>query len=454
MVVEVAGNAFAIPAWAVDRVTVLVPVTPLPLVPPYVDGLVGLGGAIVPQIDLRRRLALAAASAGDGGELLVVAAAGGSYALRVDRVLTLTVAAPGAIRVFSGATGDGSLQPGVIVGEMPWRQGRTALVLHPDRLGLEELAARAGDGPRATPPASPIGPIAAVEVAAVEPRHVYVLARCGQACVALPVAQVAEVVARGPLTPVPGAPPGFLGVARLRDRSLPVLAPAEATAEASVLIVVDSTSGRFALAVDAVVGVRAFALSCIHAGAGAGGQGRSGYLVDAGDRVIGLLDADRMAAGGRAAGWRNLVSPEVTPTDPVAPEATRQLLVFRVGTEWCALDAATVIRLTGYRPPQPVPLADAGFAGVVEIGAEVLPMLDLRTELGAPATVSDWTALIVVETSDGRWALAVDRIDRLVVVPVSAVQSASAPVHRLLGAIVRVGDRVISLLDLASLFKD
>ena len=117
MVVEVAGNAFAIPAWAVDRVTVLVPVTPLPLVPPYVDGLVGLGGAIVPQIDLRRRLALAAASAGDGGELLVVAAAGGSYALRVDRVLTLTVAAPGAIRVFSGATGDGSLQPGVIVGE-------------------------------------------------------------------------------------------------------------------------------------------------------------------------------------------------------------------------------------------------------------------------------------------------------------------------------------------------
>ncbi len=460
MVVEAAGIIFAVPARAVARVADMVPVTPLPLVPSYVDGLVALGGAILPQIDLRRRLALPDAGAVDGGALLLVAASEGGYALRVDRVVTLTVAAPGTIRVFGFGSSEGGAEgvpPGLVVGELPWRDGRTALVLHPDRLGLQELEARGGEAARTM---APMGSVGVAVPAAVEPHHVYVLARYRGQAIALPVTQVVEVVACGSLTPVPGAPPELLGLTRLRGRPLPVVAPAvteRGERPDGVLIVVEAACGRFALSVECVTGIRSFPLSRIHASAEAvsgGGEGRAGYLVDAGERVIGLLDVDRMASGSRASAWRDLLPVEADVSAPTAAEVMQQLLVFRVGPEWCALDVQFVIRMVDYRVPQPVPAGPDGFAGLVEIGGEVLPMVDLRIEMGAPTTVCDWTALIVVERADGRYALAVDRIDRLVTVPTSVVQTAAARVHRLVTAIVRVGDRLVSLLDLAVLFKD
>ena len=48
VIVEVAGVAFAVPSRLVERVTPPLAVTPLPLVPGFVDGLVGLGGDILP----------------------------------------------------------------------------------------------------------------------------------------------------------------------------------------------------------------------------------------------------------------------------------------------------------------------------------------------------------------------------------------------------------------------
>ena len=158
VILETAGMTFAIPAWAVLHITVPVPVTPLPLVPGYVDGLVGLNDRILPQIDLRRRLALPAAALDEPSNLLAVMADEGGYALRVDRVVTLTTVAPESIQVF-GQTFDRSesreeaadTQPqdwgaGLVVGEFFWRPGRTAFLLHPDRLGLRELVTRDSAG--------------------------------------------------------------------------------------------------------------------------------------------------------------------------------------------------------------------------------------------------------------------------------------------------------------------
>lgn len=467
VVVEAAGIAFAMPAEAVSLVTEPVPVTPLPLVPAFIDGLVGLGGAILPLIDLRRRLSLPPAWPADPEELLVMAALDGDYALRVDHVLSLATMEGDTIQVFDeGSSPAGrldSVPPGMISGEFPWR-GRTVLLLDPERVGLRDVTGASGgdqgiwrgDGGRG------IGLAAA---APAEPHHTYVLARAGSGGFALPVEQVAEVVNAGTLTPVPGAPPEVVGIAQLRGRPLPVLVPAVLAAEADgaattsgagVLVVVNTSAGRFALRVDAVTGIRHFPLSRIHAGAEAAGaiEGRAGYLVDAGDRVIGLLDADRLAAAGSAAGWRALLPPvETDVLAPVEEAEPRHLLVFRIGAEWCALDAADVLHLTGYRPPMAVPETASDLDGVVEIGADVLPVMDLRKAMGAEPVIDDWTAMIVVRDGDDRWAVVTDRIDRLVAVPEAAIQVAEVPPHPLVVAITQVGDRLISLLDFGTLFQ-
>ena len=452
VIVEAAGVAFAVPLRLVERVTPRPPVTPLPLVPDFVDGLIGLGGAILPQIDLARRLALPAAPGGGDGEVLVMLAPEGDYALRVDHVLSLATLEQDTVQLFGEANGGATAE--MVAGEFPWR-GRIVLLLHPERVGLPDLAGGVrlnGDGQGGAIGSSMPAP------APAEPHHVYVVARAGAGRYALPVEQVAEVLPAGETTPVPGAPPEVLGLAQVRGRPLPVLRPlalAGGDRGAGMLMVVASAAGRFALRVEQVVGIRRFPLSRIHAGA-EGADGRAGHLIDADERVIGLLDADRLAASVPAAVWRPLLAPlETGPALPAAPPPpSRSLLVVRIGGEWCALEARGVERLLGWRPPTPVPQPGPDLAGLVEIGADVLPLVDLRTAMGMPASVDDGTALVVVRRGGGRWALAVDRIDRLATVPETELHRAEAPFHPLAATVIRLGERVVSLLDLRPLLGE
>ena len=460
VIVEAAGMAFAVPLRLVERVTPPPPVTPLPLVPGFVDGLVGLGAAIRPQLNLARRLALTfAADSGGEGEVLVMLAPEGDYALRVDHVLSLATLEQDTVQLFDGATAAGLATncetAEMVAGEFPWR-GRIVLLLHPERVGLPDLAGGgvrlAGDGQSGAIGSSMLAP------APAEPHRVYVVARAGAGRYALPVEQVAEVLPEGEVTPVPGAPSEVLGLMQVRGRPLPVLRPATLAGGdggAGVLMVLVSAAGRFALRVEQVVGIRRFPLSRIHAGA-EGADGRAGHLIDADDRVIGLLDADRLAASVPSAVWRPLLAPlETGPALPAAPPPpSRSLLVVRIGGEWCALEARGVERLLGWRPPTPVPQPGPDLAGLVEIGADVLPLVDLRTAMGMPAGVDDGTALVVVRHGGGRWALAVDRIDRLATVPETELHPAEAPFHPLAATVTRLGERVVSLLDVSPLLGE
>ncbi|MEI8393613.1 MAG: chemotaxis protein CheW, partial [Rhodospirillaceae bacterium] len=351
----------------------------------------------------------------------------------------------------------------MVVGEFPWRQ-RTVLMLNADRVGLQEIhPAGEGDALGGLHQGSAGIGSASAAAAPAEIHHIYVLARSGPGMFALPVEQVAEVVPAGPMTRMPGAPAEVIGITQLRGRPLPVLMPAvlatdPAESGTGVLMVINATAGRFALRVDSVAGIRRFPLSRIHAGAEAesGAEGRAGYLIDSEQRVIGLLDADRMTAASGAAAWRALLPPAERETLPTAaPLPTRKLLLFRVGAQWCGFDAASVVQLTGWRPLLPVPDTVTDLAGLIEIGADVLPVIDLRVVMNAPVVVDEWTTLIILHNDDdgSRWVAVSDRIDRLVTVPAVDLQCAEAPPHPLIAAVARVGDRMVSVLDAASLFR-
>lgn len=88
---------------------------------------------------------------------------------------------------------------------------------------------------------------------------VFVRIRVAEEHYALPVEQVAEVVERGELTPLPGAPTEVIGVHNLRGQVLPVIELAKPlgiqSEAASRIVVAEAGEHRAGLAVDAVLDV-------------------------------------------------------------------------------------------------------------------------------------------------------------------------------------------------------
>ncbi len=80
------GHLFGVPVPQVQEVIRFHPMTPVPLAPPAVEGLINLRGQIVLAIDLRRRLSLAGRSAGDLPVNVVVRTTDGAVSLLVDEI--------------------------------------------------------------------------------------------------------------------------------------------------------------------------------------------------------------------------------------------------------------------------------------------------------------------------------------------------------------------------------
>src|SRR5215469_7533088 len=84
--ITVAGQLFGIPVLQVQDVLGPQRITRIPLAPPEVAGSLNLRGRIVTAIDLRQRLRLAAAPAGQPRMSVVAEQGGELYALLVDQV--------------------------------------------------------------------------------------------------------------------------------------------------------------------------------------------------------------------------------------------------------------------------------------------------------------------------------------------------------------------------------
>jgi purine-binding chemotaxis protein CheW len=80
------GHLFGVPVPTVQEVIRFQPMTPVPLAPPAVEGLINLRGQIVLAIDLRRRLSLAERPEDDLPVNVVVRTLNGAISLLVDEI--------------------------------------------------------------------------------------------------------------------------------------------------------------------------------------------------------------------------------------------------------------------------------------------------------------------------------------------------------------------------------
>lgn len=124
VVVKLGGQEFGIPVTEVRDVLRRQRITPVPLAPPAIAGLLNLRGRVVTAIDLRRRLGLPPGAAADAANV-VVDLGGELYALIVDAVGDV-------VRIA-----EQSLEPVPRVLDPAWRE--VAAAVHPTEHGFTVL---------------------------------------------------------------------------------------------------------------------------------------------------------------------------------------------------------------------------------------------------------------------------------------------------------------------------
>ncbi|MBK6432207.1 chemotaxis protein CheW [Candidatus Amarolinea dominans] len=135
-------------------------------------------------------------------------------------------------------------------------------------------------------------------------------------------------------------------------------------------------------------------------------------------------------------------------------DAAVQLVVFEVGQRAYALRVEQVIEVLRMVAIAPLPDTPPWLAGMLNFRGQVIPVMDLRTRLGAPRPQPDLNTPIMVVTTGERMAgLIADVVREVISLPVAAVRAPDTLTGQaqVVATIARVRERLVALLDLERL---
>lgn len=131
-------------------------------------------------------------------------------------------------------------------------------------------------------------------------------------------------------------------------------------------------------------------------------------------------------------------------------EAGVVLLVFQIAGREHALRVEDVVEVVRMVAATPLPEAPPWVVGVINFRGRVIPLIELRGRIGAPAREPDLsTPIIVVQNAEVAAGLVVDEVVEVLTVQSAALDIpavADAPAHAVSG-VAHVGHRLILVLD-------
>lgn len=129
-----------------------------------------------------------------------------------------------------------------------------------------------------------------------------------------------------------------------------------------------------------------------------------------------------------------------------------KLVTFRIGADAFAAEVFAVERALRYEAPSVVPDVPEWVAGVMEYAGGVIPVVDMRSRIGLPATPPTAEARILVFAArDGRVGAVVDAVQEVSSVPAASIAPPPSMFRGLAAefvrGIVKVRDQLVVVLD-------
>jgi purine-binding chemotaxis protein CheW len=143
-------------------------------------------------------------------------------------------------------------------------------------------------------------------------------------------------------------------------------------------------------------------------------------------------------------------------TDIATDAQTRQLVVFTLGAEEYGVPITLVQEIIRYSAPRPIPGSPMHVEGVINLRGRIIPVVDLRSRLGAVGQPPDEAKIVIVELSDATVGIVVDEVKE--VLSVSADQCEAPPEGAgdadYLDAVAKLEGRLLVILEMERLFAE
>lgn len=138
---------------------------------------------------------------------------------------------------------------------------------------------------------------------------------------------------------------------------------------------------------------------------------------------------------------------------PATLAAARQLVVFSLRGEEYGLPIARVQEIIDYTRPRTVLARDPWIAGVIPLRGKVLPVYDLALRLGLGAGVAHVPEpkIVIVEAGGDLAGVVVDDVEQVLTLDAADLEAMPASGDGM-DSVIRLGDRLIVLLDVDALF--
>ncbi|MDY3557946.1 chemotaxis protein CheW [Gemmata sp. JC673] len=448
------GVEFGIDISAVQEIVRRPKITPVPRAPRYVEGVANLRGNVLPIVNSRARFGMPPADNADNNRVVVVELNGAPTGLIVDAVREVMHVRPSDVERAPAAVQsvDGRFLRGVVK-----LNGGQRLVLLLDHNSILDAARPADDAaPRGPDPgADPAASGAALRAAAVraEEHEHLVTFRVGAEEYGVPIMDVQEIIRVPPISTVPNAPAGVVGIASLRNRILPVLdlrakfglppLPKDARRGDERCLVVGVGGAALALRVDAVNQVLQVPQATVERtppimGGGAGDtQVRGIAKLNGGKRLIMLLAVEKLVTQSELSAMTE-TSGRAEQGAGAAESDERQLVTFKVADEEFAVDIMQVQEIVRLGRVTKVPHVPEFVEGVVNLRGSVLPVIDLRKRVHlARKDYSDATRVVVVDLGGSKTGIIVDAVSEVMRVRARDLEPAPPIVRS------RYGDHII-----------
>ncbi len=132
--------------------------------------------------------------------------------------------------------------------------------------------------------------------------------------------------------------------------------------------------------------------------------------------------------------------------------SARQLVVFTLAGEQYALPIAHVQEIIRYTQPRPVASSDCRVRGVLNLRGRIVPVYDLAACLGVTTEVSVQSKIVIVEAGGETTGVIVDEVDEVLTLEQQHFEEAPGADATLVESIAKLGDRLVVLLALATIF--